>query len=157
MIAAARLLPLALLVAALCAGCQRDASETSAAAAAPNPATAPEVTADPQAAQPSDDVRSNVPSKVEMPPATAPTPEIAVGAEIVYSCDDGSELRVAYAGNLARIAAPDGSPRQLTRVGSDQGGEMYSDRDTSLHRLANVVELKQGARARRCSESGGSA
>lgn len=150
------LLPATLVAAALLAACQGSA-EIGSDKPAGNPATtAGDTSAQASTQAQKQAVRSGgAPGDIEMPPADAPTPAIAEGAEVIYSCDDGSELRVRYAGIVARVTAPDESYVQVSRTGAD--GETYADNGTTLRRLANVVEITQGGATRRCSESGGNA
>lgn len=148
---------LVVLVAMLCA-CQRGTATDDASSAPDNTASASAGNTTTTApVQDPENVRSSVPSIVEMPPGNAPTPGIAEGAEIIYTCDDGSELRVRYAGAIARILASDGAYLQVSRIGAADSGETYADKGTSLHRLSNVVEITQDNVKRRCSESGGNA
>jgi hypothetical protein len=57
------------------------------------------------------------------PPAFGPTPPATVGG-LVYSCDDGSEISIAWnRGNgTATVREPSFPPRTLPRVDSDEAG-----------------------------------
>ena len=153
----AALLPL------LFAACQpRDATTPApvdeAAKSAPAHATA--AAQAPMAAPKGDEVRSGVPNPIELPPPDAPTPPMAEGADITYTCEDGTELRITYAAGRASVTLADGSivlPRS-PQTAQQAGGEIYAGEALVLHRLGNVVELHQGeGDKRRCRESGGNA
>jgi hypothetical protein len=165
MIRASALLSVLALVAL--AGCADDPG-------APDPATAP-AEASSAPAQPSagtgpaidvpapgdDTVRSGVPTPIELPPADAPTPALAEGADIVYTCEDGSDLRVTYSSAIANVTLSDGSIVALPRspaAGSQAGGDVYVGEAIGLRRIGGVVELQQDeAQTRRCREAGASA
>lgn len=148
------------------AACQRDAApgrdgaasdEAVAATDAPAAATTP-------ASSPPDDnsgvLAGKPPSTIEVPPADTPTPAIAEGAEVVYTCEDGGELHVVYAGHSARFALVDGRVVTLRRAesASKGGGDVYVGDAVALQRLGNVVQVEeQGGDKRVCSETGGSA
>ena len=147
------------------AACQRDASPAPANEAetqAPTPnsepyasATAPTAPADEQGA-----IAGKPPSTIEVPPADTPTPGIAAGAEIIYTCEDGSELHVRYSTHSATFALEDGSRVTLPRAesASKGGGDVYVGDTVGLQRLGNVVQVEQKGSAKRvCAESGGSA
>ena len=157
----ARLVPW--LLAAACAACQpHDATPAPADDAATlAPADAAPAAQAPIAIPGDDEVRSGVPNPIELPPPDAPTPPMAEGADITYTCEDGSELRITYAAGRASITLADGSivplPRS-PRTAQQAGGEVYAGEALILHRLGNVVELQQDeAEKRRCRESGGNA
>lgn len=86
---------------------------------------------------------------------------MAEGADITYTCEDGSELRITYAAGRAGVTLADGSIVPLPRspqTAQQAGGEIYAGEALVLHRLGNVVELQQGeGDKRRCRESGGNA
>jgi hypothetical protein len=155
---------LALSLLAGSAACQRDvplapADETEARAstsdADPSATTA--------ASAPDDDqgvIAGKPPSTIAVPPADTPTPGIAAGAEIVYTCEDGGELHVAYSGNSATFALEDGRKVTLPRAesASKGGGDVYVGDTVGLQRLGNVVQVEQKGGAKRvCAESGGTA
>ncbi len=159
---------LQLLFAAACVACQRDTPETAdtgAAAAATSEAAdarAPRAPGSTATAFPeADDVLSSVPNPIELPPSDAATPAMAEGADMIYTCEDGSELRVVYADTRAKVTLPDGRTVSLpraARASGQAGGEIFVAGAVALHRLGNVVELEQQPGGiRRCRESGGSA
>lgn len=157
--------PVLLLVSliALC-GCQAGDDATAPSTAETPASTTPDANAAPSApiAVPDDDdVRSDVLEPIELPPPDAATPPMAEGADITYTCEDGSDLRVTYAAGRANVTLADGGivPLPLSPQATGQaGGEVYIGEALTLHRLGNVVELQQdeGDR-RRCRESGGNA
>lgn len=140
------------------AGGQTDAASGVAPTAAASPQARPAIDV-----PPADDggVRSDVPHPIELPPADAPTPLPAEGADIVYTCEDGSDLRVTYAAGIASVVLADGSIVQLPRspaAGSEAGGDVYVGEAVALRRIGGVVELQQDeGLSRRCRESGASA
>lgn len=156
----ARLVPL--LFAIACAACQPHdaASKPADDAAMLSPADTPPAAQAPIAVPGDDEARSGVPNPIELPPPDAPTPPMAEGADITYTCDDGSELRITYAAGRANVTLADGRIVPLTpspQAAQRLGGEVF-DGEALLHRLGNVVELQrdEGGR-RRCRESGGNA
>jgi hypothetical protein len=157
------LLPPLLAVAIACAACQpRDAAPTPADEAAKSaPAGVAPAAQAPIAVPKGDEIRSSVPNPIELPPPDAPTPPMADGADITYTCEDGSELRVTYAAGRANVALADGGIVPLPRspqAAQQAGGEVYVGEALVLRRLGNVVELQQDeGTKRRCRESGGNA
>lgn len=158
----AALLPLLLAVA--CVACQpRDAAVPAPAdeAAKPPPADAAPAAQAPIAVPKGDEVRSGVPNPIELPPPDAPTPPMAEGADITYTCEDGSELRITYAAGRANVTLADGGIVPLPRspqTAQQVGGEVYAGEALVLRRLGNVVELQRDeGDERRCRESGGNA
>jgi len=151
------------LLAAACFACQpRDAAKAPADGAATREAKdavpAPQA---PIAVPKGDEVLSGVPNLIELPPPETATPPMAEGADITYTCEDGSELRVTYAAGRATVTLANGGIVPLPRspqAAREAGGEVYAGDALALHRLGNVVELRQDAGAtRRCRESGGNA
>jgi hypothetical protein len=157
----AALLPLLLAVAS--AACQpRDAAAPAPAdeAAKPAPAGVAPAAQAPIAVPKGDEIRSGVPNPIELPPPDAPTPPMAEGADITYTCEDGSELRITYAAGRANVTLADGGIVPLPRSPQAQqaGGEVFAGEALVLRRLGNVVELQQDeGDKRRCRESGGNA
>lgn len=155
----AALLPL--LLAAACAACEpRDIAAPAPAddAAKSAPADAAPAAQAPIAVPKGDEVRSGVPNPIELPPPDAPTPPMADGADITYTCEDGSELRITYVAGRANVTLADGNVVSLPRSAQQAGGEIYAGEALVLHRLGNVVELQQDEDGkRRCRESGGNA
>lgn len=159
---ALRSLPLclALLVAA---GCQR---EDDGSVVAPDPLP-PLASATPPPVAPTsppgegDDVLSGVPRSIEMPATGTVTPPLAEGADITYTCEDGSDLRVTYAAGRANVTFANGHVEPLARApAGDPGlaGELYLGAVHGLHRIGTVVELREeDGDIRRCRESSGSA
>jgi hypothetical protein len=158
---------LSMIVLAAVAGCADDtgASDPAAApAAAPAASAAPPVATGPAIDVPAPgegSVRSGVPNPIELPPDDAPTPALAEGADIVYTCEDGSDLRVTYASTIANVTLSDGSIVALPRspaATSEAGGEVYVGEAVGLRRIGGVVELQQDeGPTRRCREAGASA
>lgn len=155
------------------AACQRDSTPDAAsgsdagadtAAAGTESATAPEA-GSPGAAQAGADgdesaISGSPPSMIPVPPADTPTPDIAAGAQITYTCEDGSELNVTYSGKAAKFALVDGSVVTLPRTSSGVkgGGDVYAGEAVALRRLGNVVEVDQGQGGKRvCAETSGTA
>ena len=140
---------------AACTACQpRDTATQATEDVAPAPQA-------PIAVPKNDEVRSGVSNPIELPPADAPTPPMAEGADIAYTCEDGSELRITYAAGRANVTLADGGIVPLPRspqAAQEAGGEVYAGEALTLHRLGNVVELQQDeGTTRRCRESGGNA
>ena len=145
------------------AACQRDAPAPAIEAEA----QASTRDADPPAttvpATPADDhgvLAGKPPSTIEVPPADTPTPAIAAGAQITYTCEDGGELHVGYSASSATFALEDGSEVTLPRAesASKGGGDVYVGDTVGLQRLGNVVQLEvKGGSKRICAESGGNA
>lgn len=108
-----------------------------------------------------DAVRSGVATPIALPPADTATAPLAENADILYTCDDGSDLRVTYSGGRANIALPDGSIATAPLSASAtqaSGGEVYVGELVGLRRIGAVVELQQDSvPARRCREAGGNA
>lgn len=132
-----------------------------ATAAAPADATPDGVREAIDAGPAADDVLSGNPETIERPPAGTPTPQLAEGADITYACEDGGDLRVGYAANVASVTLPDGAIATLplspsASAGSD--GEVYVGETLALQRLGSVVELQAGdGEVRRCRETSASA
>jgi len=155
---------LALSLLAGLAACQRDAAPAPADATetqAPNNDADPSATT--AASAPDDDqgvIAGQPPSTIAVPPADTPTPGIAAGAEIVYTCEDGGELHVVYSASSATFALEGGSKVTLPRAesASKGGGDVYVGDTIGLQRLGNVVQVEQKGGAKRvCEESGGTA
>ena len=103
-------------------------------------------------------LRSGVPTDVPELPADTPTPPLAEGAAMSYTCEDGSVLSVSYAGNTARLGVPGVENAVLSRTPAAGTGEGYAGGAFTLLRLGNIVELDDGrAPKRRCVETGGNA
>ena len=150
--------------AAALAACQRDAPSSPEETAPPASATnepavdSPHATPSPPAGEALD--AGQPPSTIEIPPADTPTPRIAAGAQISYTCEDGSELHVVYSGQSAKFALIDGSVATLPRAesASKGGGDVYVSDTVALQRLGNVVQVEEhGGTKRVCAESGGNA
>lgn len=169
MIAANTFLP-PLLLAVLLAGCQREAMPNDAHTAAENAPAAPTSraadpgmqTVAPRAADAGDGtMTSGAPaSTIKVPPLDTPTPPIAAGAQITYTCEDGSELNVTYSGVSAAFALSNGAQVTLPRVASttNTGGDVYAGDSAGLQRLGNVVRVAEHDGAKRvCSETSGTA
>ena len=135
-----------------------DTTEGAAGAAA---GTDPGTGAQQAGAQGDDGVTSgSPPSMIPVPPADTPTPDIAAGAQITYTCEDGSELDVVFSAKSAKFALADGRVVTLSRTGSGAqgGGEVYTGEAVALRRLGNVVEVEQDQGGKRvCAESSGTA
>lgn len=159
---AIRLLPMFLGL-VLVAGCQRD-DDGSVVAPDPMPpqasATPPPVALTSPPGE-GDDVLSGIPHPIEMPEAGTVTPALAEGADITYTCEDGSDLRVTYAAGRANVTFADGRVEPLSRaerVPAAMDGELYDGAVYGLHRIGTVVELREeNGDIRRCRESSGSA
>lgn len=158
---ALRSLPLCLAL-LFAAGCQRD---DDGSVVAPDPAV-PQASATPPPVAPTsppgegDDVLSGVPRPIEMPAPGTVTPPLAEGADITYTCEDGSDLRVTYAAGRANVTFADGRIEPLPQAQAQAGvdGELYLGATLGLHRIGTVVELREeDGDVRRCRESGGSA
>lgn len=158
-----------LLIALVTGACGREPGEapSSGAADAPAatlPADSPPPRRDARLAPPAGAPAADAvdPARIvqRMPDADAPTPAIAVGAEVQYACDDGT-LAVTYRGPTATLVLPDGSRGTATlsvEASARSGGEVYVGDRLGLQRLSNVVELQvEGTPPRRCLETGGSA
>ena len=153
---------LALACLATACGGGDDTAPAPSATAAPVPDTAPPATRDAIPVGPAgDDVLSGNPETIERPPAGTPTPALAEGADITYACEDGSDLRVGYAADVASVTLADGSIATLPRSPSASAGadgEVYVGESIALQRLGSVVELHGGGgEIRRCRESAASA
>jgi hypothetical protein len=152
---------LSLPLAAACSACQphgASAPTPGGEATKPAPADTAPAAQSPIAVPKGDDVRSGVPNPIELPPPDAPTPPMAEGADITYTCEDGSELRITYAAGRANVTLTGGNVVPLPRSAQHAGGEIYAGEALVLHRLGNVVELQQDeGDKRRCRESGGNA
>ena len=150
------------LLAAACTACQpRDVATISTeevVAPATEDAAAPSA---PIAVPKGDEVLSGVPNPIELPPPDTATPPMAEGADITYTCEDGSELRVTYAAGRASVTLADGGFVPLPnspQAARTTGGEVYAGEALTLYRFGNVVELQQDEGAkRRCRETGGDA
>ncbi len=154
------LLPLVMLISA---GCQRD-DEGGVVATDPDQPRVSEAgppLAPVAAPDAGDDVLSAVPHPIERPAAGTITPPLAEGADITYTCEDGSDLRVNFAGGRASITFATGRAEPLARAQPADGGvdgELYLGAVHGLHRIGTVVELRQeDGSIRRCRETGGSA
>lgn len=146
------------LLAAACQPHGASAPTPADEATKPAPADAAPAAQAPIAVPKGDDVRSGVPNPIESPPPDAPTPPMAEGADIIYTCEDGSELRITYAAGRVNVTLADGNVVPLPRSAQQAGGEIYAGEALVLHRLGNVVELQQDeGDKRRCRESGGNA
>jgi hypothetical protein len=144
------------------AACQRDAPPAGADTRLPSADAdaAADAIAPPKPAADDDVTAGNPPPTIEIPPADAPTPAIAAGAQIVYTCEDGSELQVTYSGSSATFALEDGRVVTLPRAesASKGGGDVYVSDTVGLQRLSNVVQVERDSGAKRvCAESGGNA
>jgi len=157
----------AVLLATTLAACQRDAPSGREEAAPPTAASEPAVdspraTPSPSSSPPAGNglEAGQRPSTIEIPPADTPTPDIAAGAQISYTCEDGSELHVVYSAHSAKFALVDGSVATLPRAesASKGGGDVYVSDTVALQRLGNVVQVEEpGGTKRVCAESGGNA
>ncbi|WP_407352469.1 hypothetical protein [Luteimonas sp. R10] len=92
------------------------------------------------------------------PDAIAPVdpPVAADDIAVRYGCDDGSELRVSYAGGLADVTLPDGRTIALPRAesASQGGGDAYVGEALSLMVEGPNVQLHQDeGPTRNCSKS----
>ncbi|MEP6633592.1 MAG: hypothetical protein ABJA62_05225 [Luteimonas sp.] len=157
-----------LLLVALLAGCQREATPNDAKTATANAPDSP-VSADPgvqtaatRIAEQGDGTitSGSPPSTIPVPSLDTPTPPIAAGAQITYTCEDGSELIVTYSGVSAEFALSNGSKVTLPRVASTvkTGGDVYVNDSAALQRLSNVVRVEEHDGAKRvCSETSGTA
>ena len=146
------------------AACQRDAARAAADGAEtqasttdadPSATTAPSATAEDHGV-----LAGKPPSTIAVPPADTPTPGIAAGAQITYTCEDGGELHVRYSASSATFALEDGSEVTLPRAqsASKGGGDVYVGDTVGLQRLGNVVQVELKGDAKRvCAESGGNA
>jgi len=150
------------------AACQRDAPSGREEAAPPTAASEPAVDSPRATPSPSSSPppagngleAGQRPSTIEIPPADTPTPDIAAGAQISYTCEDGSELHVVYSAHSAKFALVDGSVATLPRAesASKGGGDVYVSDTVALQRLGNVVQVEEpGGTKRVCAESGGNA
>lgn len=157
-----RLLPVCLVL-LLAAGCQREDDGT---VVTPDPLP-PQASATPPPVAPTsppgegDDVLSGVPRPIDMPEPGTVTPVLAEGADITYTCEDGSDLRVTYAAGRANVTFADGRVEPLARaqrVPAAMEGELYDGAIHGLHRIGTVVELREeNGDIRRCRESSASA
>ncbi len=159
-----------LLVALCCAACQRNDTDASAANVALPPQAdaagggAPASSRSANVADPAapDMMPADEATRIvkEMPAADAPTPAVAVGAQITYGCDDGN-LVVTYRGPTAELVLPDGSRGTATlsvEESAKAGGEVYVGTRLGLRRIGSVVELQSAdGPTRRCVETGGTA
>jgi hypothetical protein len=155
-------LPPLILVVAL-AACQRDATpgrdDTTPAPGADAPAAAASG-ASPAPANDDGLTAGKPPSTIAVPPADTPTPALAEGAEIIYTCEDGGELHVVYASDSAKFASAGGRVLTLPRAesASKGGGDVYVNDSAALQRLGNVVQVEeQSGEKRVCAEAGGTA
>ncbi|HST45005.1 MAG TPA: hypothetical protein VLK29_07255 [Luteimonas sp.] len=144
------------------AACQPDPAPAPVAAARPAPAPQA-ATRGPAIEVPSADeaVRSGVSTPIELPPADTATAPLAENADLLYGCDDGSDLRVTFSGGRANITLPDASIATApvsAAASAEAGGEVYVGERVGLRRIGAVVELQQdGVAPRRCREAGGNA
>lgn len=134
-----------------------DGAQESPGAVAP--VVPPESTDDPSHAMatPEAAVMEGIPSKIPLPAQNTPTPDIADGAQVQYTCESGAALYIAYVGNTARVRWVERTLVLHRDPGSDD--ERYVGEGYRLLRIANVVQLEQakGGQSWRCSEQASSA
>jgi hypothetical protein len=136
---ASTLVPL-LLAAGLIAGCRADSGRQAVADAE---SATPRAT--PDATPPAPPSPAATAASAPAGPATrgfaAPPP----GAPLVYTCDDGKEVRVAYGADDATLTLPDGRTLRLPKAqsASKGGGEVYVGEAVSLMRDDVRLEVHQ--------------
>lgn len=146
----------AILTFALLAACSRNPSEDTSATPDVTPADAPVTQPVPQAdttITPAPPVASN-PAQEAVPPAP-----VVDGMYVIYKCDDGTEPRITFSGNLVKVELTvESKPVVLSaRASATNMSDTYSNDTLTLHRDGLGVTLDSGGKATRCTESQASA
>lgn len=142
----------------LVAACNRNGSEDAPPAAADSAAVeAPTAQSAPGASAP---VAPAPPVPGDAAQAPTPPAPIVEGMYVIYACDDGTEPRITFSGNLVKVElSADSAPVILSaRASATRMSEIYSDDALTLHRDGLGITLESGGgKTARCSEREASA
>ena len=92
-------------------------------------------------------------------PLTPPAP-IVDGMHVIYACDNGTEPKITFAGNLVKVElTAESTPVILSaRASATNMSDTYSDEALTLHRDGMGITLDLGGgKATRCTEKEASA
>ncbi|MCY7355095.1 MAG: hypothetical protein LH470_08490 [Lysobacter sp.] len=146
----------AILAFALLAACSRNQSEEASTMPDAVPADEPVTQPVPQvdtAITPAPPVASN---RAQEPVPPAP---VVDGMYVIYKCDDGTEPRITFSGNLVKVELTVESKAVVlsARASATNMSDTYSDDTLTLHRDGLGVTLDSGGKTTRCTESQASA
>lgn len=135
--------------------CNRNESDPAPAAQDAIPSEQPSA----QTASPADTTPARPATDIQEPSSAPPAP-VVEGMYVVYACDNGTEPRITFAGNLVKVELTvESAPVILSRRASPTNtSDTYSDDTLTLHRdgLGITLDLGGGT-ATRCTEKEASA
>ncbi len=138
----------------LLAACGRNEPERAASDVAPAETQAPPAPRADTAPAPSPPIASDS----AQPPA--PPAPVVEGMYVIYSCDNGTEPKITFAGNLVKVELTvESEPVVLSaRASATSMSDTYSDDALTLHRDGLGITLDLGGgKTTRCTESEASA
>ena len=111
--------------------------------------------AEPEAAQPAEDMSASLPvAEPPVPAPVVPASGTASGSMVVYACEDGSGVTVTYDKHTALVKLPTGSTTLSRAESASSGGsDAYLGEELSLYRSGNLVQLQVAGKTRACTET----
>jgi len=111
--------------------------------------------AEPEVAQPAEDISASPPiAETPVPAPAGSAPGATSGSMVVYACDDGSGVTVTYDKYGALVKLPTGSTMLSRAEGASTGGnDAYLGEELSLYRNGYLVRLEVAGKTRACTES----